>query len=799
MKKRIDVFILISGLLIFLIVISLSGALQAGVQAQAPKSNDFPERQPEFSSPEGLLSPETINPANATELATAMGVPPGDLLSADLMGSDLAGVGVSDSSLGTWFPTQGNSFAILSTGRAADAALPNSSGSQSTILNGLDNNLSTDLVRLHLGLHVPAQYNCLNFDFAFYSEEFPEFVNSIFNDTFTAQLNNSSLSVNGQTYIVTAPGNFAFDTQSNIISINTVFGVEGDTGTTYDGSTPSLRASTQVTPNSNIDIYLSIQDVGDSIYDSTVFVDRFFWSQDDTCEGGASVDTDGDGLLDDWEENGLTINGKTVDLPAMGADPQHKDIFVEADWMGDPGNGHDHAPDPNAIQEIVDAFDNAPVSNPDGSTGIHLHVDYGPTSPLTWGAAATWGALSDGDELAHQTNISTCPGDNFNWSGFDTLKNANFLEEREAIFHYNIWGHSMCSDLSGTSGISRNGGGGTFGDGASDFIVSLGGWSGMTGTQDQQAGTFMHELGHNLGLRHGGEDHTQWKPNYLSVMNYSFQTRGLMINSTQGHFDYSRYDLANLLESSLNEANGINVPGSVTDTLGTRYYCGQDNMQVDWDASQADWNCDGDESDSGISRNINQGTWWNNNSTFGTLTSQNDWINLVFTGGAVGAPGANISLPSESEVIDVDVDEDDEIAPTSADVDVWVKAPQNTIFTNDSVILTIPISYNNYGMTTAGNTVLTLNLDPSLAYISDNASVIPTVVGNTIEWDFGDMPLSGGGGFHLQVSVPADPIGTTYSSPLSITSNGPETDPDDDSDSIEIKVMGLVYAPILVR
>ena len=59
----------------------------------------------------------------------------------------------------------------------------------------------------------------------------------------------------------------------------------------------------------------------------------------------------------------------------------------------------------------------------------------------------------------------------------------------------------------------------TFGDGASDFVVSLGGWSGQTGTQDQQAGTYKHELGHNLGLRHGGEDHTQWKPNYLSIMN----------------------------------------------------------------------------------------------------------------------------------------------------------------------------------------------------------------------------------------------------------------------------------------
>ena len=43
-----------------------------------------------------------------------------------------------------------------------------------------------------------------------------------------------------------------------------------------------------------------------------------------------------------------------------------------------------------------------------------------------------------------------------------------------------------------------------------------------------QAGTLMHELGHNLGLRHGGDDHTKYKPNYLSVMNYAFQLTGLL-------------------------------------------------------------------------------------------------------------------------------------------------------------------------------------------------------------------------------------------------------------------------------
>ena len=33
----------------------------------------------------------------------------------------------------------------------------------------------------------------------------------------------------------------------------------------------------------------------------------------------------------------------------------------------------------------------------------------------------------------------------------------------------------------------------------------------------------MHELGHNLGLRHGGVDNVNCKPHHVSVMNYAYQ------------------------------------------------------------------------------------------------------------------------------------------------------------------------------------------------------------------------------------------------------------------------------------
>ena len=635
-------------------------------QAETPPPTNTPERVPYEPEVQPDSAPyNSISAATAQQLALAMGVPNSDIVAADLMGSDSNGVGVSDASLGEWFPTNGNTFAILSSGRAADASLPNSTGSLSTTLIGLNNNQGNDMVRLHLGLRVPNAINCLSFDFAFYSEEFPEWVGTQYNDVFTAQLNNPSINIVGNN--VVAPGNFAFDTASNVISVNTVFGVHAQTGTTYDGVTPRLRARTGVTPNAMIDIYLSIQDLGDSVWDSSVFLDNFFWSADPNCEGGSQVDTDGDGLLDSWETNGLTVSvggvNEFVNLPAMGANPQHKDIYVEIDYMGPPSpGGHTHKPQPAAIQMIVDAFNNAPVSNPDGTTGIHLHVDYGSDAPISsWsgsGTSATWGTLSHAEQLPHTTNLGTSSGGNYDWSAFDVIKQAHLTPGRAAVFHYNVWAHNLATAFGSTSGISRNSSGSEFGSGASDFIVSLGGWTGQVGSLNEQAGTFMHEFGHNLGLRHGGEDHTQWKPNYLSVMNYAMQTRGLIINSTVGNFDFSRYDLPDLNENSLNETVGINVPGAVTNTLGTYYFCGLDDLRQDTDARAVDWNCDGDQADTNVSRNINRGMSWNNNSTLDILTSQNDWDHLVFSGGAISQPGAVVTLPQSSEVIDIDKTED---------------------------------------------------------------------------------------------------------------------------------------------
>ena len=116
--------------------------------------------------------------------------------------------------------------------------------------------------------------------------------------------------------------------------------------------------------------------------------------------------------------------------------------------------------------------------------------------------------------------------------------------------------HSL-GGLNDTTGLARTQLQGTRKT-ASDFIVSLGATENGVGNVLEQAGTFMHELGHNLGLSHGGcvatplrcEENT-YKPNHLSVMNYFFQMRGLFVNGLDGMMDYASVALPNLDEAHL--------------------------------------------------------------------------------------------------------------------------------------------------------------------------------------------------------------------------------------------------------
>ena len=370
-------------------------------------------------------------------------------------------------------------------------------------------------------------------------------------------------------------------------------------------------------------------------------------------------DVDGDGLWNDWEINGYTAeDGSFVDLPAMGADPGHKDIFVEIDPMI--AADHSHQPKPDAMAKIVEAFNNAPVSNPDGKNGIHLHIDYGPESEMNPVTHQKWGALSGSNSLPEQENLgygyTDAKGDyQYVWSAFDLIKKANFAKARATIFHYAIFAHHLSTELGDTSGIARD-------SGPSDFIVSLGGWDNNIGTVNEQAGTFMHELGHNLGLHHGGYDDILYKPNFLSVMNYLFQTRGLLINGQDGNFDYSRFKLPILVEDMLSELTGLGGdPG--TNHYGTLYHC------INWRDiyfinNPIDWNCNNINSEPNVQQDIND------DGNMGSLIGFDDWFNLQYAGGSIGALGALPEIPDQTTVSREITQAEDSLLPSPYKVSI---------------------------------------------------------------------------------------------------------------------------------
>jgi hypothetical protein len=249
----------------------------------------IPPREPTRAVRDASVAAQAdVQAATAEQLVAAMGIPQANVVSATLTTSDPDGVGVGTASLGRFFPRQGTSFALLSTGLASDAEAPNDSESTSWILGGLDNSQGQDMVQLRIVLAPPPGAQCLGFDFAFFSEEFPEFVGSEFNDFFLAELGGSSFQINGTD--ITAPLNFAIDPTGRLISINSVFGITANTQSTYDHATTALRAVAALSPSAfpTVELVLTIADMGDSIYDSAVFLDNFSFSTTG-CSAGVGL------------------------------------------------------------------------------------------------------------------------------------------------------------------------------------------------------------------------------------------------------------------------------------------------------------------------------------------------------------------------------------------------------------------------------------------------------------------------------------------------------------------------------
>lgn len=189
------------------------------------------------------------------------------------------------------------------------------------------------------------------------------------------------------------------------------------------------------------------------------------------------VDTDGDGLDDGIEA--------ATDGPLADADPRRMDIFVELDYMAR------ERPDDRAIELVREAYADAPVENPDGTTGIDLHVVVDDRVPR--------------EERTNPLDLTRLVGTHFDRPGYG--------------YHYAI----VVND-------ARRLGGDIGGYAAFGVMAFQTGSPGVGEANDayfvgSQAQLFMHELGHSAGLVgddfEGIDSRAYSHEEYPSVMNYN--------------------------------------------------------------------------------------------------------------------------------------------------------------------------------------------------------------------------------------------------------------------------------------
>ena len=257
-------------------------------------------------------------------------------------------------------------------------------------------------------------------------------------------------------------------------------------------------------------------------------------------------DTDGDGITDYDELVGRILSAPYQLLPRWGADPRHKDLFIEVDSMARTHHDPPHVMDGKVAMKMASLYGDddttdplfklahaQALNNPDLQNGIHLHLDTGVDPPATatpqerttygnWGGHDVAGAICSG------TGDDTCHGADAG-NVWKSMMNKN----RYGLFHY---------------ALGYPGGGGQ----APFHSVSL-------NMPLDDAPTASHELGHTLGLDHNGPVHSgadaNCKPNYPSLMSYAY------LGSTGFSDGYGRAVVNNV---QLHEVGAVPQPTSGT-------------------------------------------------------------------------------------------------------------------------------------------------------------------------------------------------------------------------------------------
>lgn len=312
-----------------------------------------------------------------------------------------------------------------------------------------------------------------------------------------------------------------------------------------------------------------------------------------------AADTDGDGIRDKAEVYGAD----QIDLHYYGAHPRRKDLFVELDYY--PG----WRPAQAAITKQTEAFASAPVLNHDGSTGVRYH-----------------GVIDS--QITPADVVSPLPSLEDSWQTVDRIKAKYQTPGRSRYFYYALTVDHL---YEGYSGIARS-------ITAHDYVVALAALATPGGTEMEQAGVHMHEFGHALGLRHGGNENQNHKANYFSVMNYTYTITGIIRNNAHV-LDFSRVKVGPISETNVNEIVAFDPVFPTTDAelsaysvvlaypiawqpFGRHFPSGRANANVDF-------NTNGTLQTASYAFDLN-----GDGAALSTLAaSQNDWEALVYGGG----------------------------------------------------------------------------------------------------------------------------------------------------------------------
>jgi len=363
------------------------------------------------------------------------------------------------------------------------------------------------------------------------------------------------------------PGSDTFTTDSITIVSSKPVGatnvLESDVGTTISSTYKGVTAFANMIDDPSVDLLFAP--------DTTKVV---------TClaaDPNTGADTDSDGICDAWEHPAVNValriptsqsgeyyeltctEGATLDSDQSGASVCPKvgtpDLYVELDYMTG------HKPKTAAINDVVTSFKNGLNKNSAGTVvGIRPHiivdneVQHVDLLPFSDGdpAVTTFLKLKKAN-FGTDSERNSC--DTTNQDCVNQIDRA--LTAKRQVFRYGMFTHDQAGNV-GSSGYAEKPG--------NDFIVSLGSFTGHTGTVGEQEATLLHELGHTLGLRHGGPDDVNCKPNYPSVMNYLYQFDGSDGGLLTGRpLDFSPSPYTTINEASLTD--GSYVIGSKTRTM----------------------------------------------------------------------------------------------------------------------------------------------------------------------------------------------------------------------------------------